>query len=193
MARETMSRGLIWRCQSSATVSELKMTSERAAASSSMTGDRDRPGMRMNGASSLGSPSGGADVGDALIDLPTDFLDRQLLHPQRMIFGVRADGMPFLMNPAHHTRVRLRHLADQEIGRLDALLGEDIEHLVRIRRQRPVVESENHFLIRERQALRILHHANLRQFAGFKHQHAAGAERVRLAGTFLRPCRLGNR
>ena len=103
-----------------------------------------------------------------------------------MIFGVGADGVPFLIDPAHHAGERTRHLADQEVGRLDTLLSQDVEDLVRIGRQRTVVEGDNDFLVRERQALRILHHADLGQLAGFKHQDAARSERVGVAGTILR-------
>ena len=41
----------------------------------------------------------------------------------------------------------LRHLADQKIGRLHALRGEDVEHRIGIARQRAVVESEHNFLV----------------------------------------------
>ena len=73
----------------------------------------------------------------------------------------------------------MRHLSDQEIRRLDALPGQNVEDLVRIGRQRPIIECDDDLFIRERQGLRILHRADQRQFARLNHQHAARAERVR--------------
>ena len=95
-----------------------------------------------------------------------------------MIFAVGADAVPGLIDAAHHAGIRMRHAADEEIRRLDALRGQDIEDLVRIRRQRSVVEGEDNFLIGQRQRFGILHPPDPRQLAGLQHEHAAGSERV---------------
>ena len=95
-----------------------------------------------------------------------------------MIFAVGADAVPGLIDAAHHAGIRVGHAADEEIRRLDALRSEDIEDLVRIRRQRSIVEGGDNFLIGERQRFRILHPADPRQLAGLQHEHAAGSERV---------------
>ena len=79
----------------------------------------------------------------------------------------------------------MRHLADHEERRLDALRGEDVEDLIGIRRQRAVVEGDDDFLVVQRQRVRILHAAELLVVAEIDRQHAAGAERVGISGTGL--------
>ncbi len=142
--------------------------------------------MRKKGESSCGIAERGAYIGDAVVDLLPHFLARQFLHARRMILGVRADGMPFLVDPADPCGIGPRHLADQEIRGLHALRGENVEDLVGIARQRTVVEGQHHFFVGERQRLPVLHQADLRQLAGFENQHAAGAECVGIPGAFLR-------
>ena len=79
-----------------------------------------------------------------------------------------------------------RHFADEKEGSLDALCSKDIEHCGRVRRHRPVVEREHHFLVGKRQALRVLHDADTLDFARVDNKNAARSQRVRMAGAVLR-------
>ncbi|MGY4453295.1 hypothetical protein ACVWZR_007955 [Bradyrhizobium sp. i1.3.1] len=87
---------------------------------------------------------------------------------------------------AHAFRVRLGLLADDEEGRLDALVVEHLEDLVRIFRQRTVVEGQDDFMVLQRQRFAVLHGADARMLARINHEGAGSPERVRMAGTVRR-------
>lgn len=78
-----------------------------------------------------------------------------------------------------------RLLTDGEEDRLDAIIGEDLQHLVAVAGQRPIIEGQDHLVIPERQRLGILHGADSRMFARIDHQGTRGADRVGMAGAIL--------
>ena len=100
-----------------------------------------------------------------------------------MVLAVGADGVAGGDELAHAFRVGPGLLADDEEGCLDALIGEDLQHLVAVARQRTVIEGQHHLVIPERQGLRILHRADARMLARIDHEGSRGAERVGMAGT----------
>ena len=106
-----------------------------------------------------------------------------------MIFGVRADGVSGVVDAPDRGGKFARHTADEKIRGLYALRREDIEYRVGVARQRSVVEGQDDLLVGERQALRILHHPDAGEFAGFKRENAARSQRVGIAGAFFRPRR----
>ena len=78
--------------------------------------------MRKNGASAAAaSPSAAFDRGDAVVDLLPGALDRHLVHGERMVLAVGADGVAGVAELADAFRIGSRHLADHEEGRLHAL------------------------------------------------------------------------
>ena len=105
----------------------------------------------------------------------------------RMAHAVGADGVALVVGAPHQRRIFLRHVADDEIGRLDAFGGEDVENLAGVGRNRPVVEGEHHFPVDKRQRLRIVHRADADMLAGIDDDGAAGAERVRDCRGIRRP------
>ena len=123
---------------------------------------------------------------DAAVDLRLGFVDRHPVECQRMVHAVGADGVARRDQLAHAFRVRLGLFADDEEGRLDALVVEHLEDLVGIFRQRTVVEGQDHFMVLQRQRLAVLHGADARMLARIDHEGAGGAERVRMAGAFGR-------
>ena len=82
--------------------------------------------------------------------------------------------------------IGLRHLADEEEGRLDAFGGEQVENAAGVGGQRAVVEGEHDLLVGERQRLGILHHPETDMFVRVDDQSAARPERVRLSRAFGR-------
>ncbi|MHC2265920.1 hypothetical protein ACVILJ_001303 [Bradyrhizobium diazoefficiens] len=120
---------------------------------------------------------------DAAVDLGLEFFDSHPVERQRMVHAVRADGVARRDKLAHPFRIRLGLAADDEEGRLDALVGEDLEHLVGIFRQRTVVEGQDDLVILQRQRLAVLHRADARMLVRIDHEGAGGPERVRVAGT----------
>src|SRR6266566_7049898 len=70
----------------------------------------------------------------------------------------------------HAFRIGARLLTDGEEDRLDAIIGEDLQHLVAVAGQRPIIEGQDHLVIPERQRLGILHGADSRMFARIDHQ-----------------------
>src|SRR4029077_11327244 len=78
----------------------------------------------------LGVAKRGAYGGNAVVDLVLQLLDREALEAGRMILAVRADRVPGGVHPAHRRGICVGHGADEEIRRLDALCGENIEDLL---------------------------------------------------------------
>jgi hypothetical protein len=103
-----------------------------------------------------------------------------------VILAVRRNGVPFVVDTAHHVRKRARLAPDHEKRRLDALGSERAEHAVGVGRQRTVVEGEHHLLVLERQALVILHRADAGVLGRIDGDHAGGAECVGVAGAVRR-------
>jgi hypothetical protein len=134
----------------------------------------------------LFDPTAHRHIRDAAVDLGPNLVDRHLLHAKRMMLAVRADRVSFLVDAPHDGGKFSRHFADEKESSLDALCSKDIEHCCRVRRQRPVVEREHHFLVGKRQALRVLHHADTLDFARVDDKNAARSQRVRMAGAVLR-------
>ncbi len=91
---------------------------------------------------------------------------------------------------AHAFRIGRSHAADLEEGRLHAFRGENVQNLIAVARQRPVIERQHHLVIGKRQRLRILHGADPRMLPGIDHQGTRGAERIGMAGTIGRRCSL---
>ncbi len=151
--------GVMWRCQSSATMSAVKtIKPARGKLALERCRSAPRPGMRKNGARYLGSPPSAAPTSA----MPPSISARMLSigncpKPHRMMVAVGADGVAGLVDAAHRGGKGAGHLADHEIRRLDALRGENVEDLVGIGRQRAVVEGEDDLLIVQRQRVRILH------------------------------------
>jgi len=131
----------------------------------------------------FGIAKGGADVGNAPVDFVAHFRDRQLPEARWMVLAMRADRMAFLVNAAHNGGIGAGHFADHEVRHLHALRNEDVEDFVGIGRYRAVIESENDFLVIERQRVGILRVANPRILGGIEREHAARAKRVRMSGT----------
>ena len=107
--------------------------------------------MRKNGATRCVIAKRRFDRCDAVVDLLPGALDRHPVHAQRMVLAVGADGMAGVAQLADAFRIRLGHAADDEEGRLDALRGENLQNLIAVARQRPVVEGQHHFVILQRQ------------------------------------------
>src|SRR5579864_6931934 len=105
---------------------------------------------------------------------------------RRVVLAVRADGVAGLVDLAHHVGKGMRHFTDHEKCRLHALRGKRGEDLVGGRRQRSVVESEDHFLVAKRQCLRILQRADARKFAKSRDDYTTGADRIRISGAVRR-------
>ena len=122
------------------------------------------------------------DRSDTVIDLRLGALDRHLVHGERMIPAMGADGVAGVAQLADAFRETLRHLADQEEVRLDALRGENGEDLIAVARQRSVVERQHHLMVPERQRFPILHGADPGMLSGIHHQGSRRAERIGVAG-----------
>ena len=69
----------------------------------------------------------GGDVGDAVVDFGAHALRRKFAEEGRMIFAMRADGVPGIMDAAHVLREFLRHAPDQKERRLHALRGKRLK------------------------------------------------------------------
>jgi hypothetical protein len=91
----------------------------------------------------------------------------------------------------HQIGVAAGYPADEEVVRLDALLGQHLQDAIGVGRQRTVVDGQHHFLVLEWQCLRILHLADAWVVAGIDRHHPAGAECAGIARTFIR-ARLGH-
>ena len=76
-----------------------------------------------------------------------------------------ADGMASVVDAPDHGRILVRHPTNQEIGSLYALRRQGIKNDVAVGRQWPVIESQDDFMVIERQTLRVLHAANFTEFA----------------------------
>lgn len=66
------------------------------------------------------------------------------------------DGVAFGMDALHDFGELFRMRADEEIGRLQAIGLENVEHLFGVDGARRIVESQHDFLVAERQRLWIL-------------------------------------
>ncbi len=108
-----------------------------------------------------------------------------MIHGQRVILGMGGDGVAGGGELVHAFRIGARLLTDGEEDRLDAIIGEDLQHLVAVAGQRPIIEGQDHLVIPERQRLGILHGADSRMFARIDHQGTRGADRVGMAGAIL--------
>ena len=102
-----------------------------------------------------------------------------------MILAVRADRVPGGVHPAHRRGICVGHGADEEIRRLDALCGENIEDLLAVGRQRAIVEREHDLLVAQRHGLGVLHHAKAPVLAGLDGEHAARSKRVGIPRAIL--------
>ena len=67
-------------------------------------------------------------------------------------------------------RSGLGHAADDEEGRLHALRGKNVQNLIAVARQRPVVEGQHHLVVPERQRFCILHGADAGMLPGIDDQ-----------------------
>ena len=85
---------------------------------------------------------------------------------------MRADGMARGEQFAHAFGRKSGHVADGEKSRLHAFGRKDVEDLVAVARQRPVIECQHYFMIGERQRFPILHGADARMLSGIDHQRA---------------------
>ena len=117
----------------------------------------------------------------ALLDLALHQVERHAVERQRMVLAVVADGVAGLADFAQQVRIAARHAADDEIGGLHAMLGQHIEHAVGVGRQRAVVEGQHDLVVLERQRARVVDRADARMLLRIDRQHAAGAERIRIA------------
>jgi hypothetical protein len=133
--------------------------------------------MRKNGESAFGSQCG-IDRGDTALDLRPDPLQWQPLQSERMILGMSADGMASIVDAPDNRRILVRHPPNEEISGLNALRSQNIQKDVAVGRQRPVIKSENHFMVIKRQSLLVLHTANFIEFAWTDGEDATRAERV---------------
>jgi hypothetical protein len=88
--------------------------------------------------------------------------------------------MAGIVDPPHGIRIGTRHRSHKEESRLDAFRRQRCKHAVGIGGQRPVVEGEDHFLVRERQRLGILHRADAGVLNRIDHQNARRADRMRV-------------
>src|SRR6202034_1113910 len=79
-----------------------------------------------------------ADVGNAAVNFLMHAFERQFAEADRMMVAMSANGVAFLIDAAHRCRERMRHLADHEESRLDALRRQNVEDLIGIRGQRAV-------------------------------------------------------
>src|SRR6476659_8671717 len=92
-----------------------------------------------------------------------------------MILGVGAYAMAGVAELADAFRSSLGHAADGEEGCLYALRGENVQNLIAVARQRPVVEGQDYLVIVERQCFGILHGADAGMLPGIDHQSSGGA------------------
>jgi hypothetical protein len=97
---------------------------------------------------------------DALFDLLPGAVERQPIHAARMVLSVGGHRVAGVAHLAHAFRIGVGLASDQEEGRLRAVGGENLEDLVRVFRQRTVVEGQHDLTICKRQRLVILHGAD---------------------------------
>src|SRR5262245_23087683 len=102
-----------------------------------------------------------------------------------MILTVRANSMTGIVDAPHDRGISLRHLADQEISGFYAMGGQRVENSVGVGWYRPIVESNHHLMIFQRQRLGVLHGADAAEIAEADFEHAGCAQGIRVAGTRL--------
>jgi hypothetical protein len=103
-----------------------------------------------------------------------------------MVLAVVADDVAVGVDALEQVGIAARHPADDEVVGLHAMLGQHVQHAVGVGRHRPVVEGQHDLLVLQRQRLLVLHAADAREFVRVDRHHAAGAERVRIAGAIGR-------
>ena len=128
----------------------------------------------------------GIDGGYTALNLGFDPLQWQALESERMVLTMSANGMASVVDAPDHGRILVRHPANQEVGNLNALRRQRIKNDVAVGRQRTVIESQDDFMVIERQTLLVLHAANFTEFAWADGEHAARAERVWIARASVR-------
>src|SRR3974390_1837331 len=131
----------------------------------------------------------GIDGGYTTLNLGFDPLQWQALESERMVLTMSADGMARVVNATDHGRILVRHPTNQEVGSLNALRGQRIKNDVAIGRQRAVIESQDDFMVVERQTLLVLHAANFAEFAWADGELSARTERVWIAWASVPPGR----
>src|SRR5436305_15150158 len=107
-----------------------------------------------------------------------------------MILGMRAEAMAGFDQLANAFRIGLRHAADDEEGRLNALRGEDRKNLAAVARQRTVVKRQYHLVIPQWQGFGILHGPDAGMLAWVDHQRTRSAKRIAIAGALGGPGRM---
>jgi hypothetical protein len=135
--------------------------------------------MRKNGEPPLAECRG--DRGKALLDLALHQVARHAVEGERVVLAVIADGVAGVADFLQQIRITARHAADDEVGRLHAVLGQHVQHAVGVGRQRAVVEGQHHLAVFQRQRALVLDRADARIVLRIDREHAAGAERVRIA------------
>ena len=146
---------------------------------SSTLSARNRPGIRKNGAnaSELSPSAAFADAMPSSISC----LARSIWHAiygQGVSLALRADAMARGEQFAHAFRIGAGHVADGEKSRLHAFGCKNVEDLIAVARQWPVIECQHDLMIGKRQRFPILHGADARMLSGVDHQRARRAERV---------------
>src|SRR3974377_568668 len=131
----------------------------------------------------------GIDGGYPTLNLGFDPLQWQALESERMVLTMSADGMARVVAARDPGRILVRHPAKQEVGSLNALRRQRIKNDVAIGRQRTVIESQDDFMVIERQTLLVLHAANFTEFAWADGELSARTERVWIARASVRPGR----
>src|SRR5271166_3533737 len=92
--------------------------------------------------------------------------------------AVGADRVSCGCNLTHRLRIRCCHAANHEIRRFDTLCRQYLQDLLRMRRQRAVVEGDHNLMVVERQALVITHRADLRLSRWIDLKHTAHPEGI---------------
>ena len=82
-----------------------------------------------------------------------------------------------------------RHFAHDKERSLDAFCGKLIQNFIGVRRNRSIVEGENHLVVLKRQGLLVLNRAEPLELGRIERDHPACAERVRVPRAFAGYCR----
>ena len=99
---------------------------------------------------------------------------------QRMVLGVRADGVAGGADLPDQLRMGAGLAADHEEHGLQALVGQRLEHMMGVGRERSVVEGQHDLAGRKRQRDAVIVRADQRHGARIDRHHAADAERIRI-------------
>ena len=154
--------------------------------------DRGLPQQAGN-AEEIGDPIGiaerSADRREAVLDLARGAVDAHAIEREGVVLAVVGERVAFRIAALDQVRVGVRHAADHEEGGLHAFAREHVEDVIGVRRQRAVVEGDDHFVVVERQRLSILEGADEPVLGRVHRNGAAGAESARIAGAVGRDCR----